>query len=422
MGTMIQAAGLSEADIRGDRFADWPTSLAGANDLLVLTQPDAVRDIHRQYLDVGADVVTTNSFNAQAVSLADYGMEDLAYELNQAAAQVARQACDAVGTARRPRFVAGSIGPMNRTLSLSPDVEDPGFRAVTFDQVKAAYREQIRGLVDGGADLLLVETIFDTLERQGVPRRPPRAPPRDRGPPAGHGLGHHRRPVRADAGRPDRRGVPHVAGARARAALVRAQLRARQRPDAAVHRGAVGRHPGLHEPVPQRGPAQRAGRLRRGPGVHGRAGPELRPSGLAQPRRRLLRDDARAHPLDRQGRRRRRPPRAERARLDASRGRAGDADVPARDQLRQHRRADERDGQPPLRAPDHDRRLRRSAERGRPAGRGGRPDDRRQHGRGAAGLGGRHGAVPAAGHGRARHRPRARSSSTRPGGRSSRPG
>ncbi len=163
MGTMIQAAGLTEADVRGDRFADWPTSLAGANDLLVLTQPDAIRDIHRQYLDVGADVVTTNSFNAQAISLADYEMEDLAYELNVAAAAVARQACDAASTARRPRFVAGSIGPMNRTLSLSPDVEDPGFRAVTFDQVKDAYAEQIRGLVDGGADLLLVETIFDTL-------------------------------------------------------------------------------------------------------------------------------------------------------------------------------------------------------------------------------------------------------------------
>ena len=168
MGTMIQAAGLTEADIRGDRFADWPTSLAGANDLLVLTQPEAIRDIHRQYLEVGADIVTTNSFNAQAISLADYEMEDLAYELNVAAAQVAREACEAVGTARKPRFVAGSIGPMNRTLSLSPDVEDPGFRAVTFDQVKDAYAEQIRGLVDGGADLLLVETIFDTLNAKAA--------------------------------------------------------------------------------------------------------------------------------------------------------------------------------------------------------------------------------------------------------------
>ena len=163
MGTMIQAAGTTEADVRGDRFADWPTSLAGANDLLSLTQPDLIRGIHAQYLGAGADVVTTNTFNAQAVSLADYELEALAYELNVASARLARQACDAAATEDRPRFVAGSIGPMNRTLSLSPDVEDPGFRAVTFDQVRGAYAEQIRGLVDGGADLLLVETIFDTL-------------------------------------------------------------------------------------------------------------------------------------------------------------------------------------------------------------------------------------------------------------------
>ncbi len=163
MGTMIQNAGTTETDVRGERFADWPTSLAGANDLLSLTQPSLIRDIHAQYLDAGADVVTTNTFNAQAISLADYEMEELAYELNVASARLARQACDAAATSDKPRFVAGSIGPMNRTLSLSPDVEDPGFRAVTFDQVKAAYAEQIRGLVDGGADVLLVETIFDTL-------------------------------------------------------------------------------------------------------------------------------------------------------------------------------------------------------------------------------------------------------------------
>ncbi|MGB3542575.1 MAG: homocysteine S-methyltransferase family protein, partial [Rubrivirga sp.] len=161
MGTMIQNASVTEADIRGDRFADWGPPLAGANDLLVLTQPDLIRDVHRQYLEAGADVVTTNTFNAQAISLADYDLEDLAYELNVEAARLARAACDDLEGG--PGFVAGSIGPMNRTLSLSPDVEDPGFRAVTFDQVKDAYAEQIRGLVDGGADVLLVETIFDTL-------------------------------------------------------------------------------------------------------------------------------------------------------------------------------------------------------------------------------------------------------------------
>ncbi|WP_412070152.1 methionine synthase [Rubrivirga sp. IMCC43871] len=168
MGTMIQAAGVTEADLRGDRFADWPESLAGANDLLVLTQPDLVRGVHASYFAAGADLATTNTFNAQAVSLADYGLSDLAYELNVAAARLARAAADDASTADRPRLVAGSIGPMNRTLSLSPDVEDPGARAVTFDQVKAAYAEQIRGLVDGGADVLLVETIFDTLNAKAA--------------------------------------------------------------------------------------------------------------------------------------------------------------------------------------------------------------------------------------------------------------
>ena len=168
MGTMIQQAGITEADLRGDRFADWDASLAGANDLLVLTQPDVVRGIHAAYLEAGADVVSTNTFNAQAVSLEDYGLEALAYELNVEAARLARAACDGASTADRPRFVAGAIGPMNRSLSLSPDVEDPGFRAVTFDAVRDAYATQIRGLVDGGADVLLVETVFDTLNAKAA--------------------------------------------------------------------------------------------------------------------------------------------------------------------------------------------------------------------------------------------------------------
>ncbi len=168
MGTMIQRAGVMEEDIRGDRFADWEKSLAGANDLLCLTQPGLIRDVHRQYLDAGADVVSTNTFNAQAISLADYDLGDLAYDLNVAAARLARAACDDVATDERPRFVAGAIGPMNRSLSLSPDVEDPGFRAVTFDEVKDAYATQIRGLVDGGADVLLVETVFDTLNAKAA--------------------------------------------------------------------------------------------------------------------------------------------------------------------------------------------------------------------------------------------------------------
>ncbi|NNF57851.1 MAG: methionine synthase [Rhodothermaceae bacterium] len=170
MGTMIQRHRFTEADFRGERFADWPQPLQGNNDLLCLTQPEAIRAIHRAYLDAGADLVSTNTFNATAVSQADYGMEDLAYEINVAAAQLAREAADAAmsETPDQPRFVVGALGPMNKTLSLSPDVSDPGFRAVTFDAVRDAYTDAIRGLVDGGADILLVETIFDTLNAKAA--------------------------------------------------------------------------------------------------------------------------------------------------------------------------------------------------------------------------------------------------------------
>ncbi|MCH8030255.1 MAG: methionine synthase [Bacteroidetes bacterium] len=170
MGTMIQQLGFAEEDFRGERFADWESPLMGNNDLLSLTQPEAILDIHRAYLDAGADLVSTNTFNAQAVSQADYGMETLVYEMNATSARLARQAADAATaeTPEKPRFVVGAIGPMNKTLSLSPDVEDPGFRGVTFDEVRDAYTEQIRGLVDGGVDILLVETIFDTLNAKAA--------------------------------------------------------------------------------------------------------------------------------------------------------------------------------------------------------------------------------------------------------------
>ena len=170
MGTMIQRHRFDEAAFRGARFADWPTPLQGNNDLLSLTQPDAIRDIHAAYLAAGADVVSTNTFNAQAVSMADYDMGGIVRELNRAAARLAREAADAQTTAtpERPRFVAGAVGPMNRTLSLSPDVEDPGFRAVTFAEVKGAYREQIAALDEGGVDLILLETIFDTLNAKAA--------------------------------------------------------------------------------------------------------------------------------------------------------------------------------------------------------------------------------------------------------------
>ncbi len=170
MGTMIQRHRLGESDYRGERFADWPSDLQGNNDLLSLTRPELVGAIHEEYLRVGADIVETNTFNAQRISLADYGMEDLAYEMNLVSARLARQACDAVTqeTPDRPRYVAGALGPTNRTASISPDVNDPGKRNVTFDELVAAYLEQARGLVDGGADLLLVETIFDTLNAKAA--------------------------------------------------------------------------------------------------------------------------------------------------------------------------------------------------------------------------------------------------------------
>ncbi|MGZ8398051.1 MAG: methionine synthase [Gemmatimonadales bacterium] len=170
MGTMIQSYGLGEQDYRGDRYADWTRDLRGNNDLLSLTQPAIIRAIHAAYLEAGADILETNSFNSTAISMADYGMEDLAYELNHASARIARDVADEFE--RRapdvPRYVAGVLGPTNRTASLSPDVNDPGFRNVRFDELVAAYGDAIRGLLDGGADLLLVETIFDTLNAKAA--------------------------------------------------------------------------------------------------------------------------------------------------------------------------------------------------------------------------------------------------------------
>ncbi len=170
MGTMIQSYKLSEEDYRGDRFRDYEHELKGNNDLLSLTQPDIIREIHSQFLEAGSDIIETNTFNGTSISQADYHMEELAYELNKASAQNAREVADAFTNKNpdKPRFVAGAIGPTNKTLSLSPDVEDPGYRAITFDQLAKAYTEQIKGLMDGGVDLLLVETIFDTLNAKAA--------------------------------------------------------------------------------------------------------------------------------------------------------------------------------------------------------------------------------------------------------------
>ncbi|MDF1602445.1 methionine synthase [Nocardioides sp. YIM 152315] len=168
MGTAIQRDRPDEAGYRGERFADWPSDLVGNNDLLTLTQPEIIAAIHREYLDAGADIIETNTFNANAVSLADYGMEELAYELNLESARLARREADAASTPDRPRYVAGALGPTTRTASISPDVNDPGARNVSFDRLVAAYLDAARGLVDGGVDLLMIETIFDTLNAKAA--------------------------------------------------------------------------------------------------------------------------------------------------------------------------------------------------------------------------------------------------------------
>jgi 5-methyltetrahydrofolate--homocysteine methyltransferase len=165
MGTMIQRHKLSEADYRGERFKDWPSDLKGNNDLLSLTQPDIIKGIHKEYLQAGADIIETNTFNAQRISMADYHMEDIAFEINVAAAKIAKQAVLESG---KEAWVAGAIGPMNKTLSLSPDVNNPGYRGMSFDEAMNAYYEQVQGLVEGGVDVLLIETIFDTLNAKAA--------------------------------------------------------------------------------------------------------------------------------------------------------------------------------------------------------------------------------------------------------------
>jgi 5-methyltetrahydrofolate--homocysteine methyltransferase len=165
MGTMIQQYKLAEQDYRGERFKDWHSDVKGNNDLLSITQPQIISEIHKKYLDAGADIIETNTFSSTSIAMADYDMQSLAYELNVAAVGCAREAIRQSG---KKAWIAGAIGPLNKTLSLSPDVNNPGFRAVSFDEVVAAYYEQISGLVDGGADLLLIETIFDTLNAKAA--------------------------------------------------------------------------------------------------------------------------------------------------------------------------------------------------------------------------------------------------------------
>ena len=170
MGTMLQAYKFTEADFRGKRFKDHPTPLQGNNDLLSITQPEAIKTIHGKYFEAGADIIQTNTFSGTTIAMADYQMEDLVYELNYQSAKIAKEVAEefTANEPNKPRFVAGSIGPTNKTASMSPDVNDPGYRAVTFDELKIAYKQQVEALIEGGADLLLVETIFDTLNAKAA--------------------------------------------------------------------------------------------------------------------------------------------------------------------------------------------------------------------------------------------------------------
>ncbi len=170
MGTMLQRYKFVEEDFRGERFKDWEHPLQGNNDLLSLTQPHAIAEVHKKYFEAGADIVETNTFSGTTIAMADYHMEDLVYELNYESAKIAKKVAEEF-TAKephKPRFVAGSIGPTNKTASMSPDVNDPGYRAVSFDELRIAYKEQVEALLDGGADILLVETIFDTLNAKAA--------------------------------------------------------------------------------------------------------------------------------------------------------------------------------------------------------------------------------------------------------------
>lgn len=170
MGTMLQRYNFQEEDYRGERFKNWEHPVKGNNDLLSITQPQAIEEVHRKYLEAGADIIETNTFSGTTIAMADYHMQDFVYEMNFESAAIARKVCDEFTSKNpdKPRFVAGAIGPTNKTASLSPDVNDPGFRAITFDELRTAYKQQAEALLDGGADILLVETIFDTLNAKAA--------------------------------------------------------------------------------------------------------------------------------------------------------------------------------------------------------------------------------------------------------------
>ena len=289
MGTMVQRHKLTEADFRGERFKNHPKDLKGNNDVLVLTRPDVIAGIHAEYLAAGADIIETNTFSGTSVSQGDYGLEAVAYEMNFEATKLAKRVA-AEWTAKtpdKPRFVAGSIGPTTKTLSISPDVNNPAFRAITFDEMRDAFKDQARGLIDGGSDLLLVETQIDTLnakaalvaiaevfEEKGVTA-------------AGDGVGDADRSQRPHAVGPDARCVLSVDRAR-QAVQRRPQLRARRPRNAPVSRRAVARGRGIRQLLSQRRTAECVRAVRRAAGGDRRPDQGVRGERLRQHHRRLL--------------------------------------------------------------------------------------------------------------------------------------
>ena len=303
MGTMIQSYKLEEQDYRGKRFADWPSDVKGNNDLLVLTRPDVIGGIEKAYLDAGADILETNTFNATRISMADYGMEELAYELNVEGARLARKVADAktLENPDKPRFVAGVLGPTSRTCSLSPDVNNPGYRNVTFDELVENYTEATKGLIEGGADLILIETIFDTLNAkaaifavQGVYEE------------LGVELPIMISGTITDASGRTLSGQTTEAFwnsvAPRQADFRRPELRPRRQRIASVPGRAVeqGRYPRLG--APERRPAERIRRVRRAAVGNCQGHRRIRPERLPQHRRRLLRHHAGPHRSHRQSR------------------------------------------------------------------------------------------------------------------------
>ncbi len=395
MGTMIQSYRLGEDEFRGAQFAAHPRDLKGCNDLLSITRPALIEEIHRLYLEAGADIIETNTFNATAVSLADYGLEGQAYAINRAAAEVAVRAAREMTrrTPGRPRFVAGSMGPTNRTASLSPDVNRPGFRAIDFDALAAAYYEQARGLVDGGVDILVPETGFDTLNLKAALFAISRC----------FDETGRRLPVIASITITDASGRT-LSGQTVRAAwisLSHADLLAAgincalgARRDAPARRGAVRHRPHVPRLLAERGPSQRDGRLRPDARRDGRDPRRVRARGVAQHRGRVLRHDAGLRPRHRRRRRGRRAEAPARPLPPHGVQRPRAPDPPARLELHHDRRADERHRLARVRAPGPGRRLRGGARRGAPAGRGGRQHPRREPGRGPARFGPRDDRVP----------------------------